>query len=152
MRIYRIADSRHPVWDGTGAQLVGGRFNSPGRAVIYGAVTFAGAMLEVLVHARIGKVPRSHVVVTAEVPDDVPVEHADATLLPAGWDGANIQIAREFGDRWIAERRTAILLVPSVVAREEWNALVNPAHPLAQGIVVGKSRPVVWDERLFPRP
>jgi hypothetical protein len=35
MQIYRIADSRHPVWSGTGAMLVGGRFNSPGRPVIY---------------------------------------------------------------------------------------------------------------------
>jgi RES domain-containing protein len=43
------------------------------------------------------------------------------------------------------------LLVPSVVAREEWNVLVNPAHPLAASIVVGVPRPVVWDERLFSR-
>jgi len=152
MRIYRIADRRHPIWDGTGAMLVGGRFNSPGRAVIYGATTFAGAMLEVLVHARIGKIPHTHVVVTADVPDAIPVERADPAALPAGWDGPNIDVARAFGDRWIAEARTAILLVPSVVAREEWNALVNPVHPLAARIVIGDSRPVVWDERLFHRP
>ncbi|CAB3807450.1 RES family NAD+ phosphorylase [Pararobbsia alpina] len=151
-RIYRIADRRHPVWDGTGALLIGGRFNSPGCAVIYGATTFAGAMLEVLVHARIGKVPLSHVAVAADAPDEIPVERADAAILPAGWDGSDIEIARAFGDRWIAERRTAILLVPSVIAREEWNALVNPAHPLAARIVIGESRPVVWDERLFHRP
>lgn len=150
MRIYRIADSRHPLWDGIGALLVGGRFNSPGRAVIYGATTFAGAMLEVLVHARIGKVPRTHVVAVAEVPDDVSIERADALSLPAGWDGPATQIARAFGDRWIAESRSAVLLVPSVVAREEWNALVNPAHPLFARILVGEPRPVVWDERLFP--
>jgi RES domain-containing protein len=150
MRIFRIADSRHPLWDGTGALLVGGRFNSPGRAVIYGATTFAGAMLEVLVHARIGKVPRTHVVAVAEVPDAVSIERADAFSLPAGWDGSATEIARVFGDRWIAESRTAVLLVPSVVAREEWNALVNPAHPLAARILVGEPRPVVWDERLFP--
>jgi RES domain-containing protein len=24
-----IADKRHPIWDGTGAALVGGRWNSP---------------------------------------------------------------------------------------------------------------------------
>lgn len=150
MRIYRIADSRHPLWDGTGALLVGGRFNSPGRAVIYGATTFAGAMLEVLVHARIGKVPRTHVAVVAEVPNDVSIERADALSLPAGWDGPATEIARVFGDRWIAESRTAVLLVPSVVAREEWNALVNPAHPLASRIPVGGPHPVVWDERLFP--
>lgn len=151
MRLYRIADRRHPVWDGTGALLIGGRFNSPGRAVIYGATTFAGAMLEVLVHARIGKVPSSHVVVVADAPDEIAVERADSAALPPGWDGPDTEIARAFGDRWIAERRTAILLVPSVVAREEWNALVNPAHPHAVHIVIGEPRPVVWDERLFRR-
>jgi RES domain-containing protein len=151
MRIYRIADRRHPIWDGTGAMLVGGRFNSPGRPVIYGATTFAGAMLEVLVHARIGKVPRTHVFVVADVPDNVAIERADAASLPAGWDGPDLEIARAFGDRWIAESRSAVLLVPSVVAREEWNALVNPVHPMTQRFAVSESRPVVWDERLFPR-
>ncbi|CAB3808590.1 hypothetical protein LMG28614_06842 [Paraburkholderia ultramafica] len=151
MRIYRIADRRHPIWDGTGAMLVGGRFNSPGRPVIYGATTFAGAMLEVLVHARIGKVPRTHVFCVADVPDNIAIERADAAILPAGWDGPDLEIARAFGDRWIAESRTAVLLVPSVVAREEWNALVNPTHPMTQGFAVSESRPVVWDERLFPR-
>nr|WP_314623489.1 RES family NAD+ phosphorylase [uncultured Noviherbaspirillum sp.] len=149
MQIVRIADSRHPVWDGTGALLVGGRFNSPGRAVIYGALTFAGAMLEVLVHARIGKMPRHHVVVTAQVPEDVPVERAASGLLPAGWDGADLGIARAFGDRWLSEARSAVLLVPSVVARGEWNAVVNPAHPDAARITVAAAEPVVWDARLF---
>ena len=151
MRIYRIADRRHPVWNGTGAMLLGGRFNSPGRAVIYGAATFAGAMLEVLVHARIGKVPRTHVFVTADVPDQLEIEQATAGSLPAGWDRPDSEAARYFGDRWIAEGRTAVLLVPSVVAREEWNVLVNPAHPFASRIAVSDPSPVVWDERLFRR-
>jgi len=149
MRMYRIADSRHPVWDGTGAMLFGGRFNSPGQPVIYGALTFAGAMLEVLVHARIGKVPRHHVFVVAEMPADMAVERADPSVLPAGWDAPDTQAARAFGDRWIAEGRSAVLLVPSVVARAEWNALVNPAHPQAARIVVADPAPVIWDARLF---
>src|SRR5471030_2227695 len=126
MQIYRMADSRHPVWSGTGAMLVGGRFNSSGRPVIYGATSYAGAMLEVLVHARIGKVPHTHLVVEAEVPEGTAVERAAAPSLPADWDAPDSISARTYGDAWLAERRTAILLVPSVVAREEWNVLVNP--------------------------
>jgi RES domain-containing protein len=152
MRIFRIADSRHPVWSGTGAMLVGGRFNSPGRPVIYGALSFAGAMLEVLVHARIGKVPRHHVWVQTEIPDDVPVERLGADDLPAGWDGPDLQVARGVGDRWLSEARSAVLVVPSVVARAESNALVNPAHPDAARLVVSASQPVVWDRRLFAGP
>lgn len=150
MQIFRIADRRHEVWNGTGAMLVGGRFNSAGRPVIHGALTFAGAMLEVLVHARIGKVPRHHVLVVGAVPDSVSVERAGADCLPDGWDALDDpRAARGFGDRWLAEVRSAVLLVPSVVARREWNALVNPAHPDAIRIAVSAAEPVRWDDRLF---
>ncbi|MBN3506430.1 RES family NAD+ phosphorylase [Burkholderia cenocepacia] len=152
MKLYRIADTRHTVWSGTGAMLVGGRFNSPGRPVIYAALTFAGAMLEVLVHARIGKVPKTHGWVEGTVPDGVAVERHTTESLPAGWDASAPQVARRFGDAWLTEARTAILVVPSVVARAEFNVLVNPAHPDASRIVVTDSQPVVWDERLFVMP
>jgi len=152
MKLFRIADTRHTIWSGTGAMLVGGRFNSPGRPVIYAALTFAGAMLEVLVHARIGKVPKTHAWVEATVPDDVPIERHTADTLPAGWGGAAQQPARQLGDAWLAESRTAILVVPSVVARAEFNVLVNPSHPDAARITVADPQPVVWDERLFVTP
>lgn len=152
MKLYRIADRRHPVWSGTGALLTGARFNSPGRPVIYAALTFAGAMLEVLVHARIGKVPKTHVFVEADVPDVVSIERHDAATLPAGWDAPALTVARAFGDAWLAEARSAILVVPSVVARAECNALVNPLHPDACRIGVSEARPVLWDERLFVAP
>lgn len=152
MKIYRIADRRHPIWNGTGAMLVGGRFNSPGRPMIYGALTFAGAMLEMLVHARIGRVPKTHVWVEASIPDNVFVETCAAEMLPAGWDGRACESARDFGNRWLDERRSAVLVVPSVVARTECNALVNPAHPDATRLVVSEPQPVVWDERLFAAP
>jgi RES domain-containing protein len=129
--------------------LVGGRFNSPGRPVTYGALNFAGAMLEVLVHARIGKVPKHHVWVEVEVPEDVLIERVGLDDLPPGWDAPGAQVARRFGDQWIEEARSAVLVVPSVVAREECNAVVNPAHPEAARLVASAPQPVVWDQRLF---
>jgi RES domain-containing protein len=152
MRIYRIADQRHPIWDGTGAALVGGRWNSPGRPVIYGALSFAGAMLEVLVHSNIGRVPTTQRCVAVDVPDDVPVERLDLTSLPPQWDAASSAEARSLGDRWLMEVRSAVLLVPSVVARQEWNALVNPQHPATARLRPGEPQPVIWDRRLFERP
>lgn len=151
MRIWRIADRRHPIWDGTGAALMGGRWNSPGRPVIYGALSFAGAMLEVLVHANIGRVPTTHCCVSVEVPEDMPVEQLAPARWPPAWDVPHSASARAEGDRWLAEARSAILLVPSVVARLEWNVLVNPAHPAAARLQPGAPQPVVWDQRLFAR-
>ena len=67
-------------------------------------------------------------------------------------EGAALQAARQFGDAWLTESRSAILVVPSVVARAEFNVLVNPMHPDAARIVVADPQPVVWDERLFLVP
>lgn len=152
MKLYRIADRRHPVWSGTGAMLLGGRFNSPGRAVIYAGSTFAGAMLDVLVHAQIGKVPRTYGWVGADVPPDMTIERLSAAQLPEGWDSSAPHVARAVGDAWLGEQRSAVLLVPSVIARVEWNALVNPLHPDAARIVTSEPQPVIWDERLFKAP
>jgi RES domain-containing protein len=58
-------------------------------------------------------------------------------------------VARAFGDAWIRELRTAVLVVPSVVARREGNVLINPRHPDFSGIVASVPEPVVWDARLF---
>ena len=149
MRIFRIADERHPPWDGAGAALVGGRWNSPGRPVIYGSLSYSCAMLETLVHASIGRIPTTHCFVMADVPDGVGVERHDANSLPAGCDADKHSSARLFGDQWLKEARSAVLLVPSVVAKLEWNALVNPLHPDSSKLIISRPEKLIWDRRLF---
>jgi RES domain-containing protein len=151
MRIYRIGDERHALWDGNGAAQIGGRWNSPGRPVIYGSLSYACAMLEILAHANIGRIPTTLRFVIAAVPKDVSIERHEANTLPADWDADNMNSARAFGDQWLTEARSAILLVPSVVAKLEWNALVNPAHHDAARLIVSGAESVVWDKRLFER-
>lgn len=149
MQIFRIGDERHPLWDGTGAALVGGRWNSPGRQVIYGSLSYACAMLEILAQANIGRIPLTQRFVIADVPNEVTVERHGLDTLPDGWDADNNSSARNFGDLWLNEARSAILLVPSVVAKLEWNALVNPLHPDAARLTRSTAENVVWDKRLF---
>lgn len=149
MRAYRIADRRFAVFDGTGARLIGGRWNSAGRAVIYAAETFAGALLEVLVHSNLGRIPRTHGAVEITIPDGVSVETLAAAALP-GWDAEDQVASRDFGDRWLEQQRTAVLLVPSVVTRGyEHNVLLNPEHPAFRAITASPPRDVIWGERLF---
>ena len=150
MRIYRIADQRHPIWDGTGAALLGGRWNSPGHPVIYGSLSSACAMLEILAHASIGRIPDTQQIVIAEVPDeDALIERHEPASLPEGWDAEDSGVARQRGDDWLAARRRLVLVVPSVVARLEFNAVVNPAHPEFSRVRVSAPEAVVWDRRLF---
>lgn len=149
MRAFRIADRRFPIFDGTGARLVGGRWHSPGRPVIYAAETFAGAVLEVLVHANLGRVPRTHAVVEIAIPDAIAIEIVAPEELP-GWDAEDQVVSRAYGDRWLEKGRTAVLLVPSIITRwREHNVLLNPEHRAFKGITASKPQDVRWDERLF---
>lgn len=146
---WRIADGRFDPFSPVGASLVGGRWNSPGLGVIYASRTYAGAMLECLAHAGIGRVPRTHVAVEIAMAEAIAVEQHDEGDLPVGWDHADLGVARAFGDAWLRDARTAVLVVPSVVARRERNVLINPRHGDFSRIIAGAPEPVVWDARLF---
>lgn len=128
---------------------MGGRWISPGFGLIYASWSYAGAKLECLAHAGIGRIPRTSVAVEIAIAASVSVEQHDESSLPAGWDHADLHVARAFGDSWIREKRTAVLLVPSVVARRALNVLMNPRHPDFKEIMAESPEPVVWDERLF---
>ena len=147
MRFYRIADSRHSPESGEGARLHGGRWNSPGRAVIYACETMTGAMLEKLVHTN-GRMPKHMVCVTYEGPDSLKFASVGPVVVPA-WDSADMIASRKAGDAWLLAAKTAVLRVPSVVFDVERNALINPAHPDFSRIKVAGTGPVRWDQRLF---
>lgn len=148
-RAWRIVDGRFDPFSPVGAALVGGRWNSPGAGVIYASCSYAGALLEILAHAGIGRVPRNQVAVEITIAEAVSVERRDERNLPPGWDGTDLSQPRAFGDAWLHEHRSAVLVVPSVVARREGNVLINPQHPGFGFIVAGRPEPVVWDARLF---
>ena len=151
MIAYRIADGRHPIFDATGAMLHGGRWNSRGLRVIYAAETYAGALLEVLVHSNLSQPPKHHKVIRINVPDKVAIEALSITGLP-DWYAEDMRASRAFGDRWIRGNRTAVLRVPSVITTgRENNLLFNPLHPQFALMETGRPESVDWDERLFSR-
>jgi RES domain-containing protein len=45
-RVFRVCRARYARLDGAGAKLAGGRWNSPGQAVVYMAESIALAVLE----------------------------------------------------------------------------------------------------------
>jgi RES domain-containing protein len=147
LRAWRIADIRHPIYGGTGALLYGARWNSQGHAVIYASASYACAMLERLAHAGIGSIPKSQHWITINIPA-IDIEEITTSDIP-GWDQPDNSASRAYGDRWLLEKRTAVLVVPSVVARGDCNVLINPAHPDFHKIAHTRAEPVVWDRRLF---
>lgn len=149
MTVYRIGDPRgaYPIYSAEGARRVSGRWHRKGQAIIYCSVYYSTAMLERLVHYS-GQLPRGQHFIGIEIPAGTTYEIVTRDNVP-GWEQREGRAARAFGARWLEEARSAILIVPSVVARMECNVLINPAHADVVGIKPGLETPVTWDERLF---
>jgi len=150
LRLWRIVTGSHPVWSGEGARLFGQRWNPPGFPAIYTGTSFAVCLIELLAHANRKSPPSGARFVEADVPDDVSRELFDpASLL--GWDNLHdVSLAQVFGRDWFQSRRSALLIVPSVVtAGRDINVVVNPEHADAARISVGPETPVALDPRFF---
>jgi RES domain-containing protein len=97
-------------------------------------------------------IPHDLVAVPAILPDDVASERWEVNSLPSGWRDAEPPPAlRELGSDWIRSLRTAAVFVPSVVIPEEFNVLLNPAHPEFAKLQVGKPRKFQFDARMWKR-
>jgi RES domain-containing protein len=90
--------------------------------------------------------------VTIPVRIDEPfIEIADS--LPGNWRQLPAPPStREFGSRWVAESRSAVLRVPSIVVGGEFNYLLNPRHPDFARLETGDPRPLSFDPRLIQLP
>jgi RES domain-containing protein len=131
-----------------GARLNGGRWNSKGVPVLYCATTESLAMLELRVHAP-HPYPRTRLRFVIEVPDNAVID-APLKALPQGWnDLPPSPASKRFGDEWITEGASLGLLVPSVIAAEEHNLLLNPAHARFKEVRVVSKTVVQMDLRLY---
>jgi RES domain-containing protein len=145
VKAYRIGTNRHPIWDGTGAALMGTRWNSIGRSVIYASESYSGALLEILVRMGLFTTPEDCEYIEIDIPDDLAIER----IQPTSEELAQESFTKGIGDSWFKAMRTPILMVPSVVTRVDHNLLINPRHPDFSRIHPGEPRPVFWDKRFL---
>ena len=146
---FRIGDptGNYPIFDASGSAIAPGRWNTTGSLLIYTSEHYATALLEKLVHGS-GRLPPNQHYVEITIPRGLTYEVFSPPSLP-GWDLMPATVSKAFGESWCFEKRSAILLVPSVVARVESNILINPAHPEFNLIQTSLHQPVYWDRRLF---
>lgn len=137
---WRICRALHADLSGTGARLYGGRWNSPGRPLVYAAADAALAVLEIRVHLDLPPhlIPDDYLLVRINCPDLEPETMLEPPARP-----------RAAGDAWLASGRVALLSVPSFIVPESRNILINPAHTDASRIGIDAMRPFRFDERLW---
>ena len=150
---WRITKQKHAksAFTGEGARLYGGRWNSPGTAMIYTAQSQSLAVLEVLVHLDSPELLKKYVLFEVAV-DEAYVDALDPSKLPRNWtvDPAPSEV-QTIGDDWAAGGTSAVLRVPSTLVPGESNFLLNPRHPDFRKLRIGKALLFLFDPRFAHR-
>jgi RES domain-containing protein len=154
-RVYRVLRKRYAStpFDGEGAYRYGGRWSSPGIRLSYTSEHQSLALLEYFVHLDKDDPPSDLVLAMADVPDDLSRERIDIADLPKNWraPAAPPELA-EVGGEFVRRAAHCVLLVPSVLAPDEHNCLLNPVHPEFKRIVLLAPEPLAYDPRMFGKP
>lgn len=137
-------------FDGEGARLYGGRWNSKGLPCVYLGTTRAICVLETLVHLNNQQQLPMFSMFQLTVPEKL-VERLNTAEWPKDWAADPVPSStKDVGDVWLLEKTSLVLLVPSSVVSGEWNALFNPLHPAAKDIIsAAKSTSFALDPRLI---
>ena len=116
------------TWDsGTGAHKLGGRWNSPGRNVVYASADSSTAILEVAAHSGfdvLDTVP--HVLTSFEVldPSLIHIVQPEDVPNPIWMTSASVSPNQQkFADALLAKH--PFILIPSAVTRHSWNLLIS---------------------------
>lgn len=149
MKVFRLAKASYTTPNGEGAKKFGGRWNPPGISVVYTSESTALAAFEALVHVDSDLLPDNLVILSAEIPDTFPIPTISPKQLPKDWQSMPApSTLQALGSDWIRSGQTIGLRVPSAVIPQEWNILLNPAHPDFQKIHWKNEGPFRWDSRL----
>lgn len=145
-----LANFKNTFWTGEGGLHVDGRWNTPGRRIVYTAQSLSLAQLEVLVHVADRQHMPKLVQARALIPDMVSVRTIEPAVLRAGWRRFSpySEQTQRLGMQWLSEASSAILRVPSAISEAEWNFLLNPVHPEFSKVELGEPKPFAMDPRV----
>ncbi|TAE24768.1 MAG: RES domain-containing protein [Cytophagales bacterium] len=147
MDVYRIAKARYAnalVASGGAA-----RWNERGQFVFYTASSRSLACLENIVHRSGEGLQDDFRTMVIQIPDLVPIETLALDSLPSNWHQPDqYGLCQTPGSEWLRSMRSAVLRVPSTIVPQEWNYLLNPAHPSFREIELVRTEPFLFDARL----
>ena len=147
MLVYRITKAIYA--DRLVASGGAARWNSRGQFVIYTAATRALACLENVVHRSGEGLIDAFRVMNVDIPDTLVIERISLETLPPDWrDFHQYDACQRIGGEWLRKGQSAILQVPSAIISNEWNYLLNPAHPDFSRIKLVGVEPFMFDPRI----
>lgn len=106
------------------------RWNAKGRFVIHTAGSRSLACLENLVHRSGEWQGKMYKVMLIEFPDKIKMDTIEVASLKKNWMEINqFSYCQSVALQWLNDATAAILKVPSVLIKKEFNYLINPRHP-----------------------
>ena len=151
MELFRIAKTKYiNDLSGAGARTYGGRWNHKGVALVYSSESRALAALEYLVHVPMAMAPTNLSIMQLDIPDGIVPEQLDVSFLPSNWkEYPPPQVLATLGTNWALSNQSLLLRVPSTIVDQEFNFLINPAHPDFKFIKPSRRERFVFDNRLL---
>jgi RES domain-containing protein len=124
------------------------RWNAKGSFVIYTAETRSLACLENLVH-RSGEGNNAlYKVMIIQIPDSLKIDSIEITDLKKDWQKIeNYAYCQALAADWLSSFKSAVCKVPSVVIKNEFNYLLNPAHSDFKKIKLTGVEDFIFDAR-----
>mgnify|MGYP001773961249 FL=1 len=139
LRAYRLVKKKWKAsaFDGEGARLFGGRWNSRGQPCIYVAASESLAMLEIMVHLDDYGLMSHYALYEVLIPQDS-IVWLQSDQLPPDWrEEPAPPSTAAIGDVWLSSRQSLALAVPSVIVPREYNFVLNPVHDLFAPLIEG---------------
>ena len=148
MIIYRLAVEKFSRdISGTGAKLMGGRWNIPGLPVLYTTESISLSVLEILVNTERQFIPNTYQLLKLNVPDNVVNTTIIKEKLKEQWKD-DFEYTQWIGSEFLRQKKVLILKVPSAVIDEENNFLFNPEHPDFKKLKILAINNFQFDKRL----
>jgi RES domain-containing protein len=151
MHVWRLTSRRHAAaaFSGIGNQKAGSRWVPLGLCAVYTSEHAATAVLEALVHMDPFHFSNRHLLIPADIPDEMRMETIDIARLPSDWPTRyEDPLLQQIGEDWIRRAETAFLIVPCAVVPEERNIIVNPQHSDFHSVGILPPREFHFDARL----
>ena len=127
------------------------RWNHAGEYIIYCSSSRSLAALEMIVQGRTLLPRDSYKMMIVFVPDNENlVDQLFIKKLPVDWRKPDAyRQLQDIGSKWIKEKRSLLLKIPSVVIPQEYNYAINTAHPdFKKNVKLVRLEDYFGDERL----
>jgi RES domain-containing protein len=149
MIVYRLGKSQFSDdLVGIGAKLFGARWNNVGTACLYASSSRALAVLEYTVNVNIHDIPRALSFTEIEIPDEN-IAELEITDLPGNWtEFPAPSTTKDFGTNLLRQATAPIIKIPSTIIPQEYNYILNPAHPDSNKFKILKVEDFIYDIRI----